>query len=236
MEDIVSQVNVFLMLQHAEVGQDGEVLEKPKELFVALTSDRGLCGATHSSICRVIKAELNAKPSLENTGLICVGDKSRLQLQRLYGNQILTVGSDIGRLPPQFGDASKIANSILKSGFEYDTGKLIFNRFKSVISYTTTTIPIFSFSSVAKAPKLTMYDSVDADVLQSYLEYSLSSLIYYCLKEGACSEQSARMSAMDSASKNASEMISKLTVTFNRTRQSVITGELIEIISGAAAL
>ena len=105
-----------------------------------------------------------------------------------------------------------------------------------MISYTTTKIPIFSNSAVAKAPKLTLYDSVDADVLQSYLEYSLSSLIYYCLKEGACSEQSARMSAMDSASKNAGEMIEKLTMTFNRTRQSVITGELIEIISGAAAL
>ena len=64
----------------------------------------------------------------------------------------------------------------------------------------------------------------------------MASMIYYCLKEGACSEQSARMSAMDNASKNAKEMIDKLTITFNRTRQAVITGELIEIISGAAAL
>jgi ATP synthase F1 gamma subunit len=85
----------------------------------------------------------------------------------------------------------------------------LFN-FRSVISYTTTTIPIFSNAAVTKAPKLTMYDSVDADVLQSYLEYSLSSLIYYCLKEGACSEQSARMSAMDNASKNAGKCFRKL--------------------------
>ena len=70
--------------QHAEVSQDGEVTaEKPKmELLVALTSDRGLCGAVHSSICRTIKAELNARPSLENVGIICVGDKSRAQLQK----------------------------------------------------------------------------------------------------------------------------------------------------------
>lgn len=69
--------------QHAAVGQDGEVTEKPKkELLVALTSDRGLCGAVHSSICRAIKAELNARPSLENVGIICVGDKSRAQLQK----------------------------------------------------------------------------------------------------------------------------------------------------------
>ena len=77
--------NSFILnyFQHAEVGQDGEVTEKPKkELFVAMTSDRGLCGAVHSSICRTIKAELHARPSLENVGIICVGDKSRAQLQK----------------------------------------------------------------------------------------------------------------------------------------------------------
>jgi F-type H+-transporting ATPase subunit gamma len=105
-----------------------------------------------------------------------------------------------------------------------------------VVSYKTSQIPIFSLASVNSAEKLTVYDSLDADVLQSYVEYSLASLIYYALKEGACSEQSSRMSAMDNASKNAGEMIGKLTLTYNRTRQAVITGELIEIISGAAAL
>jgi len=79
-------------------------------------------------------------------------------------------------------------------------------------------------------------DSLDSDVVKSYLEFSLASLIFYTMKEGACSEQSSRMTAMDNASKNAGEMIDKLTLTFNRTRQAVITRELIEIISGAAAL
>merc|ERR1712106_690758 len=82
--------------------------------------------------------------------------------------------------------------------------------------------------------KTTVYDSLDADVVQSYLEFSLASLIFYTMKEGATSEQSSRMTAMDNSSKNASEMIDKLRITFNRTRQAVITGELIEIISGAA--
>lgn len=143
---------------------------------------------------------------------------------------------NIGRLPPQFGDASKIATAILNSGFEFDTGTLYYNEFKSVVSYKTKKIPIFPVASVAKAANLSVYDSIDADVLQSYLEYSLASLIYYTTKEGACSEQSARMTAMDNSSKNAGEMIEKLTIKFNRTRQAVITGELIEIISGAAAL
>jgi F-type H+-transporting ATPase subunit gamma len=89
---------------------------------------------------------------------------------------------------------------------------------------------------VLAAEKLNAYDSIDADVIQSYLEFSLASQFYYAMKEGACSEQSSRMTAMDNSTKNAGEMIENLQMTYNRTRQAVITGELIEIISGAAAL
>merc|ERR1712020_129549 len=224
--------------EQAKVGEDPEGAPAPagKELYVAITSDRGLCGGVHSSICKTIRNELLEKPSLDNVGIICVGDKSRAQIARLFKDQIVSVGSDIGRLPPQFGDASKIANAILNSGFEFDNGKLYYNKFRSVVSYKTSELPIFPVSTVEKAANLPVYDSIDADVLQSYMEYSLASLIYYCLKEGACSEQSSRMTAMDNSSKNAGEMIDKLTLKYNRTRQAVITGELIEIISGAAAL
>merc|ERR1712226_1031433 len=207
-----------------------------KELYVALTSDRGLCGGVHSSICKTIRNELLEKPNLDNVGIICVGDKSRAQLGRLFAKNIICVGSEIGRLPPQFGDAAKIANAILNSGFEFDNGKLYYNKFRSVVSYKTSEIPVFPVSTIEKAANLPVYDSIDADVLQSYMEYSLASLIYYCLKEGAYSEQSSRMTAMDNSSKNAGEMIDKLTLFYNRSRQAVITGELIEIISGAAAL
>jgi len=222
----------------AEVGAgEEEKKDAPKkELYVALTSDRGLCGAVHSSICKSIRNELLEKPSLENVGIICVGDKSRAQLGRLFSKQIICVGSEIGRLPPQFGDASKIASNIINSGFEFDSGKMLYNQFKSVVSYKTSELPIYSNTTIKSAGKLNLYDSIDESVLQSYVEYSLASMIYYCLKEGACSEQSSRMTAMDNSSKNAGEMIDKLTLTYNRTRQAVITGELIEIISGAAAL
>jgi len=219
---------------HAEIEETKK--EAPKELYIAITSDRGLAGAVHSSIGKQIKNELNEKADLGNVKIICVGDKSRAFFQRWFKDNILMVGSEIGRMPPQFGDASKVANAVLNSGFEFDSGKMLYNRYNSVVSYTTTTIPIFSMEAVANANKITAYDSLDADVLQSYMEYSLASLIYYAMKEGACSEQSSRMSAMDNSTKNAGEMIEKLTITFNRTRQAVITGELIEIISGAAAL
>merc|ERR1719479_398036 len=152
----------------------------PKELYVALTSDRGLCGGVHSSICKTIRNELLQKSEgeLANVGIICVGDKARAQLSRLFPNQVLAVGSEIGRLPPQFGDASKIATNILNSGFEFDHGKLYFNEFKSVVSYNTKVLDIYSPAEVEKAKNLSVYDSLDADVMQSYLEYSLASMIY----------------------------------------------------------
>merc|ERR1712165_589601 len=223
---------------HAQVGpEEGEEAKAGKTLYVAMTSDRGLCGGVHSSICKTIRGELLAKDGqVDDVAIICVGDKSRAQLSRLFPKQIVSVGSEIGRLPPQFGDAAKIATQILNCGFEFDAGKLYYNEFKSVVSYKTKTLDIYPVASVEQAKNLSVYDSLDSDVMQSYLEYSLASLIYYCLKEGACSEQSSRMTAMDNSSKNAGEMIDKLTLTYNRTRQAVITGELIEIISGAAAL
>jgi len=214
--------------------------EQPKELYVAMTSDRGLAGAVHGNVNKAIRAKLEAKlaagESLDNVRILCVGDKSRAFFQRFFPKQIVMVGSEIGRLPPTFNDAAKIANAILTSGYEFDKGSLLYNYYKNVASNETTELPIFSQDVVSNSEKVTVYDSLDSDVVQSYMEYSLASLVYYCLKEGATSEQASRMSAMDNSSKNAGEMIDKLTITFNRTRQAVITGELIEIISGAAAL
>lgn len=121
-------------------------------------------------------------------------------------------------------------------GYDFTDGQIVYNKFRSVVSYAVNQMPIFSLKSVEGATKLPIYDSLDSDVIQNYLEFSLASMLFYSMKESACSEQSSRMTAMDNASKNAGEMIEKLTLTFNRTRQSVITRELIEIISGAAAL
>ncbi|XP_077546541.1 ATP synthase, gamma subunit [Haemaphysalis longicornis] len=210
---------------------------KPKTLIIAISSDRGLCGAIHSSVAKHIRTMMQEDPQLaDNARIICVGDKVRAILQRLFAQNIILSFSNYGKKPPIFDDAVQVANSVLNSDYEFDRGILLYNRFKSVVSYATSEQPVFSLESVSNSEKITLYDSLDADVLRSYQEYSLASLIYYAMKENACSEQSARMTAMDSASKNAGEMIDKLTMTFNRTRQAVITKELIEIISGAAAL
>lgn len=207
--------------------------EQPKKLFIAITSDRGLCGAVHTGVARHIRPDLIDDPNIK---VVCVGDKSRAILQRLYGKNIAMVCNEIGRLPPTFLDAAKLTNAIINLGFEYTEGKIVYNKFKSVVSYNVSDMPIFSLKSVESAEKLPVYDSLDSEVIQNYLEFSMATLLFYAMKEGACSEQSSRMTAMDNASKNAGEMIDKLTLTFNRTRQAVITRELIEIISGAAAL
>jgi F-type H+-transporting ATPase subunit gamma len=207
-----------------------------KELYVTITSDRGLCGGVHSNVCKKVRAEIVEKGTQEHAKIFCVGDKSaKSVLGKYLPKNITMVGNEIGRLPPQFGDASKVATQITDAG-DFDSGKIVFNRFKTVVSYKTSELPIFSNATVEAAENLAVYDSLDADVLQSYLEYSLASLIFYAMKESATSEQSSRMTAMDASSKNAGEMIEKLTLKYNRTRQAVITGELIEIISGAAAI
>ncbi|XP_026182106.1 ATP synthase F(1) complex subunit gamma, mitochondrial [Mastacembelus armatus] len=208
-----------------------------KHLLIGVTSDRGLCGAIHSGVAKTIKSEI---ASLTRTGkevmVINVGDKLRGLLHRTHGKHIILNCKEVGRKPPNFGDAAVIATEMLNSGYEFDQGTVIFNRFRSVISYKTDQKPVFSTDTVANSENLGVYDDIDADVLRNYQEFTLVNILYLALKESSTSEQSARMTAMDSASKNASEMIDKLTLTFNRTRQAVITKELIEIISGAAAL
>ncbi|XP_035282119.1 ATP synthase subunit gamma, mitochondrial isoform X1 [Anguilla anguilla] len=211
--------------------------DKNKHVIIGVSSDRGLCGAIHSNVAKAMKSEIGKLTSAgKEVMLVNIGDKLRGLLYRTHGKHILMNCKEVGRRPPTFTDASIIATELLDSGYEFDQGSVFYNRFRSVISYKTDVKPLFSIDTVANAESMGVYDDIDADVLRNYQEFALVNIIYFGLKESTTSEQSARMTAMDSASKNASEMIDKLTLTFNRTRQAVITKELIEIISGAAAL
>uniref|UniRef100_A0A672RZX3 ATP synthase subunit gamma n=1 Tax=Sinocyclocheilus grahami TaxID=75366 RepID=A0A672RZX3_SINGR len=240
---LVNNVNVFLVLSYLcylalyEKADIKAPEDKNKHLIIGVSSDRGLCGAIHSSVAKAMKREI---AKLSGAGkevmIVNVGDKLRGLLYRTHGKHILINCKEVGRKPPSFTDASVIATELLNSGYEFDQGSIVFNRFRSVISYKTDEKPLFSLDTVASSENMGIYDDIDADVLRNYQEFALVNIIYFGLKESTTSEQSARMTAMDSASKNASEMIDKLTLTFNRTRQAVITKELIEIISGAAAL
>ncbi|GAU93686.1 hypothetical protein RvY_05584 [Ramazzottius varieornatus] len=220
--------------QKAELKSDPT---KKNHLVVAISSDRGLCGGIHSGVAKAIRNDINDQGlDRDNIKIVAVGDKARGILQRTMRDNFLLSVKELGRMPPTFGDASEVAEAILSSGYEFDSGSIYYNRFKSVVSYQAMSQPLFSLETVSKSEKLNIYDDIDADVLRSYMEYNMVSLIYYAMKENAASEQSSRMTSMDNASKNAGEIIQKLTLTFNRTRQAVITRELIEIISGASAL
>ncbi|XP_066561188.1 ATP synthase F(1) complex subunit gamma, mitochondrial isoform X3 [Amia ocellicauda] len=211
--------------------------DKNKHIIIGVSSDRGLCGAIHSSVAKAMKYEIgNLTSAGKEVMVVSIGDKLRGLLHRTHGNHMLLNFKEVGRKPPTFGDASIIATELLNSGYEFDQGSIVFNRFRSVISYKTSEKPLYSIDTIASSENMGIYDDIDADVLRNYQEFALVNIIYFSMKESTTSEQSARMTAMDSASKNASEMIDKLTLTFNRTRQAVITKELIEIISGAAAL
>nr|CRZ22409.1 Bm13860 [Brugia malayi] len=218
--------------------QEGTITsgEKEKRLLVLITSDRGLCGSVHTAVAKEAKRLLTEKASEAEYKLVLIGDKAKASMQILHANQVLFSCNEIGRLPPTFEDASVIAAKILSSNYKFDKGFILYNKFRSVVSYKTSIIPMFTLDAIVKQPTMSMYDSIDDNVLNDYANYSLAQLLYYALKESAASEQSSRMTAMDSASKNAGEMIDKLTMSFNRTRQSVITRELIEIISGAACV
>lgn len=219
--------------EKTELAQDAA---KPNHLVVAMSSDRGLCGGIHSAVVKYIRAMIEEEGPSTETKIIVVGDKAKGILQRTLSQNLLMSFNEYGKRPPCFADAALVANAILNCSYTYDRASLIFNTFRSVISYNTTQLPLYTPKAIESADKFSLYDSIDEDVLLCYNEFSLASLILFAMKEGACSEQSSRMTAMDSASKNAGEMIDKLTLTFNRTRQAVITRELIEIISGAAAL
>ncbi|KHJ49181.1 ATP synthase F1, gamma subunit, partial [Trichuris suis] len=217
-----------------------ETPKKAEHLMVVISSDRGLCGAVHSGLAKMVKQDIKELENL-NVRLVAivyafVVPAEKVNFSRAFPDKMLMSVSDIGKKPPTFQDARSIATEILNSGYNFDQGSIYFNRFKSVVSYVPTRLPLFSRSVIMETPQFSVYDSVDENTLESFHEYSLTSMIYYALKENACSEQSSRMTAMDGASKNAGEMIGTLSLVRNRTRQAVITRELIDIVIGASAL
>jgi F-type H+-transporting ATPase subunit gamma len=221
----------------AALGEKAELeadQSKPNHLIVAISSDRGLCGGVHSGVAKAIKA--NLQESTNDTKLVICGEKAKSILMRTHAPNILFAMSELGRKPPMFEEASFIAEQILTSGYEFDVCKMYYNKFKSVVSYELTPQDIFSLETLCTAETMMQYDDTDEDVLRNYHEFSTANLIFFGMKESACSEQSARMTAMDNATKNAGDMIQRLQIVYNRTRQAVITTELIEIISGCVAL
>jgi F-type H+-transporting ATPase subunit gamma len=213
-------------------------------LLVVCTAERGLCGAFNSSIVRLAREHINR---LANQGkdvkILCVGRKGADQLRRVYEKQIVEIVELRGVKQMGFAQAQMVADKIVArfNNNEFDVCTLFFSRFKSVISQVPTAQqvipPVFEPAVKDAGPSAGYeYEPEEEEILADLLPRNLSIQVFRALLENAASEQGARMSAMDNATRNAGEMIRKQTLTYNRTRQAMITKELIEIISGAEAL
>ena len=209
-------------------------------LLVVCTAERGLCGAFNSSIVRLARERATALAGEgKELKFLCVGRKGYEQLRRQYAKQIVELVELRGVRTIGFEHADMIARKIvaLFDQGQFDICTLFFSRFKSVIAQVPSAQqiipPVFEKAETSASYE---YEPEEEEILAELLPRNLSVQVFRALLENAASEQGARMSAMDNATRNAGEMIRKQTLTYNRTRQAMITKELIEIISGAEAL
>jgi F-type H+-transporting ATPase subunit gamma len=211
-------------------------------LLVVCTAERGLCGAFNSSIVRLARERINMLTAAGKTfKILCVGRKGADQLRRQHAAQIIEV-IELRVKTLGFEHADQVGNKLIElyENGQFDVATLFFSRFKSVISQIPTALqiipPVFEAAAEGAPSAVYEYEPDELDILTELLPRNISVQVFRALLENAASEQGARMSAMDNATRNAGEMIRKQTITYNRTRQAMITKELIEIISGAEAL
>ncbi|KAJ55124.1 ATP synthase subunit gamma [Actibacterium mucosum KCTC 23349] len=212
------------------------------QLLVVMTAERGLCGGFNSTIVRLARTKVEELQAAGKTvKILTVGKKGREQLKRDYedlfvGHVDLSEVKNVG-----YANAHGIAADVLSrfDAGEFDVATIFYNRFQSVISQIPTAQQIIPAAFEAEGDEggtLYDYEPSEEDILADLLPRGVATQIFAALLENGASEQGARMSAMDNATRNAGDMIDKLTIQYNRSRQAVITNELIEIISGAEAL
>jgi len=213
-------------------------------LCVVLTADRGLCGGFNSNICKL--AKIKFKQILgdgKELKIITAGSKGLDQIKREYGNYIIKKFSFKNKKQITYSEAELIGNEILRlfKNNEFDKCILFYNNFKNVITQIPQAqqiIPADSKSSGNNNEKNNSYEfEPDEDeILEDLLPKNISIQVFRAFLENAASEQGSRMTAMDNATRNAGDLVEKLTINYNRSRQASITKELIEIISGAESL
>ena len=211
------------------------------QLLVVMTAERGLCGGFNSNIVKL--ARVAAKKLLAEgkiVKILTVGKKGRESLKREFGDALIDHVdlSDVKRVG--YDNAEKIARNVLSrfNNNEFDVAKIFFSEFGSIINQVPTELQVIpaKFNSAVGEREVYDYEPSEEDILADLLPRAVATQVFTALLENAASEQGARMSAMDNATRNAGEMIDKLTIQYNRSRQAKITNELIEIISGAEAL
>jgi F-type H+-transporting ATPase subunit gamma len=213
-------------------------------LLLVCTAERGLCGPFNSAIVRLVRERANALLSEgKDVKFFCVGRKGYDQLRRLYDKRIVELVDLRSVRTLRFENAEAVAEKVIAlfDNSEFDVCTLFYSRFKSVIAQIPTALqiipPVFDAKAVGSLGGAVYEFEPDAeDILQELLPRNIGVQIFRALLENSASFYGAQMSAMDNATRNAGEMIRKQTLQYNRTRQAMITKELIEIISGAEAL
>ena len=224
-------------------------------LIVACTADRGLCGGFNSSIAREVrKMVINLKAEGKTVKILCVGRKGRDNLKRDYESNIIDTIEGIGKSSVEYTEATDVADRITAMFDEddFDICTIVFNCFQSAMTQIPTAQQLIPFAAPEAeeekngetAPKATdegpfpifIFEPEEQDILSELLPRNIGVQIFQALLESAASEHGARMTSMDNATRNAGEMIDKLSIIYNRTRQAAITTELVEIVSGAEAL
>jgi F-type H+-transporting ATPase subunit gamma len=214
-------------------------------LLVVATADRGLCGGFNSSIARGARNRIRElRGAGKEVKVLCIGRKGRDMLRREFGALIVDTIEGIGRRRLEYAEAVAVGERLerMYEAGEFDVCTIVFNRFRSAISQILTfkqLIPVEPPEidrETTDAKAVYEFEPDEQTILMELLPRNLAVQIYRALVENAASEQGARMTAMDNATRNAGEMIEGLTLFYNRTRQAQITRELIEIVSGAEAL
>ncbi len=211
-------------------------------LCVIMTSDRGLCGGFNSNIIKKAKSFFS---KISNEGkelkIITVGSKGNDQLKRVYGKKIIENISFKDSKNPNYFDADKVGKKIIEKfeAGEFDVCTIFYNQFKNVITQIPQAqqiIPLNNVEDKNSSDESYEFEPDEDEILSNLLPKNISTQIFRAMLENSASEQGSRMSAMDNATRNAGEMVDKLTIEYNRSRQAAITKELIEIISGAESL
>jgi len=211
-------------------------------LCVVITADRGLCGGFNTNICR--KAKNYFEKILKEGKLLkifTVGSKGHDQLKRLYGKYIIEKINFKGLKKITYKEAENTGKIIIKlfNESQFDVCKIFYNRFKNVITQIPQEqqiIPIEKQKEVKISDNFYEFEPEENEILDDLLPKNISTQIFKAFLENAASEQGSRMTAMDNATRNAEDLVDKLTINYNRSRQAAITKELIEIISGAESL
>ena len=216
--------------------------QEKTHLCVVMTSDRGLCGGFNSNI---IKKAKNYFAKILDEGkelkIITVGSKGNDQLKRVYGDKIIENISFKESKNANYFDADKVGKMVIEKfeAGEFDVCTIFYNQFKNVITQIPQAqqiIPLNNEGEENSSEESYEFEPDEDEILSNLLPKNISTQIFKAMLENSASEQGSRMSAMDNATRNAGEMVDKLTIEYNRSRQAAITKELIEIISGAESL